>query len=326
MSSSFWFAKCKQLLTLSLFLGPSLGNCIENLKLKQEIMTVTSSIEILNAKELFEKLNTADGQVAHQITLIDARESSFNQGHIPGSQMMNWEDWSEEKPGIGSAIFGNSEKWGRILKGPTVQQKLRKLGLSQNKMIVVIGDPKGWGEEGRIAWSLLYWGTSHVALLDGGFPAWKKAGYPVEGGKVKIPLPGDFKYAISNHRQATKTIVEENLRSGTRSLLDARTIEEYNGKKMPGQKRGGHIPGSKLIEFQKLYQSDGLYITADALKKLVGHEFTSAPITYCTGGVRSALLALLIEARLGIPALNYDASIWEWSADKKLPIEVEKVK
>jgi len=44
-------------------------------------------------------------------------------------------------------------------------------------------------------------------------------------------------------------------------------------------------------------------------------------VTYCTGGVRSALLAVLLEARLGIVAANYDGSLWEWSSRDDLPLE-----
>src|ERR1039457_4753559 len=49
---------------------------------------------------------------------------------------------------------------------------------------------------------------------------------------------------------------------------------------------------------------------------LLGQEVISkAGAAYCTGGVRSALLAVLLEARLGIVAANYDGSLCEWSAD-----------
>ncbi len=320
MPTYFFFTRWTKIFMMSLFLIPTLGATSESLKVKKEKMITPSTIEILTAKEVFKKLNEA----ADQVRIIDARDSNFQQGHIPGSQSMNWQEWSEEKPGIANAVFGHPEKWGRILRGPEVQQKLRTLGLSQNKIIVVVGDPKGWGEEGRVAWNLLYWGATHVALLDGGFPAWKTAGFPIEVGKAKTSSFGNFAYAVSNQRQATKASVEENLKSRSRLLLDARSADEFEGTKMPGQKRGGHIPGSILIEFQKLYQSDGLYISAEALKKQIGQELTSAPITYCTGGVRSALLALLIEARLGISVLNYEASIWEWSADLKLPLIMGK--
>jgi 3-mercaptopyruvate sulfurtransferase SseA len=51
-----------------------------------------------------------------------------------------------------------------------------------------------------------------------------------------------------------------------------------------------------------------------------GNDSRSRPITYCTGGVRSALLAVLLEACLRVLAANYDGSLWEWSADPSLPL------
>jgi thiosulfate/3-mercaptopyruvate sulfurtransferase len=94
---------------------------------------------------------------------------------------------------------------------------------------------------------------------------------------------------------------------------------------MTGQKRGGHIPGARLVPEKSLYRPDGRYVDADGLASLTGlaggATTTPAPAVYCVGGVRSALLALLLEARLGILAANYDGSIWEWSANPRLPLE-----
>jgi 3-mercaptopyruvate sulfurtransferase SseA len=75
-----------------------------------------------------------------------------------------------------------------------------------------------------------------------------------------------------------------------------------------------------------LYGAEGRYIGAEELVRLAGLSpigktgSSGRPITYCTGGVRSALLAVLLEARLGILAANYDGSLWEWSADSSLPM------
>jgi len=54
--------------------------------------------------------------------------------------------------------------------------------------------------------------------------------------------------------------------------------------------------------------------------RIIPEKIDRPPITYCTGGVRSALLALLYEARTGRIASNYAGSIWEWSANKELPL------
>lgn len=116
---------------------------------------------------------------------------------------------------------------------------------------------------------LLYLGHPEVALLDGGFPAWK-AENPgrIEKGASRRPPPGDFEPVPLPDR---------------RIRLDA---------------------------------------LRTALAELAGPLRPGAPVvTYCTGGVRSALLAVLLEARLGVVAANYDGSLWEWSARDDLPLE-----
>lgn len=254
-------------------------------------------------------------------SIIDARASGFSNGHIPQSQNMNWKDFTEEKPSFFNLLFGHPERWGRVASSCVVEAQLRQLGLSHDRLIVVVGSPDGWGEEGRVAWNLLYWGAQKVALLDGGFSTWKKSGYPVESGRAAKVIQGDFNLKLNHQCRAKMKDVENFLKSTAHQFFDVRTLKEFNGQKVPGQKRGGRISGAKLIEFKSLYQKDGTYISGFELTKLIGDGSTKIPVTYCTGGVRSALLAVLIEARLGIRAINYEASMWEWSQDPQNPME-----
>ena len=277
------------------------------------------TVEIIDSSKLLKVLS--------EVLVIDARQTHFNDGHIPNSQNMDWENWTEEKPSFTNAFLGDSSKWGRTLAENTIQNRLRQLGLSHSKLIVVVGAGKSsWGEEGRVAWNLLYWGAKHVALLDGGYPDWLNKGYPIQKGPAISTKPGDFIFLLKPQRRASKDDIKENLKLGLRSLFDIRSLKEFNGQTMPGQRRGGHIPKARLVEFNKLYQDNGRFINAEDLKRLIGTEVKDNSITYCTGGVRSALFALLLEAKLGILTANYDASIWEWSNDDKLPIEKEKSK
>lgn len=186
--------------------------------------------------------------------------------------------------------------------------------------MLVVGDPAGWGEEGRIAWSLLVWGARDVALLDGGYPAWRAAGLPVQQGDAAPGPRTRFEPVEIPGRRIRRDELLEVVRSRSRPLLDARTAEEFAGARHRGQRRGGHLPGARLVPQRSLLRADGGYVDAHELRALVG-PLAASPVTYCTGGVRSALLALLLEARLGIAAANYDGSLWEWSADPTLPLE-----
>lgn len=252
--------------------------------------------------------------------ILDARSrAAYDEGHLPHSLHTEWEEWTEQKPNFFHWLFGTAAKWGLVPSDTAkVQDKLRKLGLKQNQPVVVVGSPNGWGEEGRIAWNLLYFGVDRVALLDGGFERWQREGLPIETQSNRPQRHGDFNVNLRPERRALLEEVQS-LVTHKHPLLDARTPEEFQGKKVSGQKRGGHLPGARLVPLKSLYQTHGQYIDEHQLQSLVG-ELPPPVVTYCTGGVRSALLALLIEARLGQVAKNYDGSLWQWSSRSDLPL------
>ena len=265
----------------------------------------TPAVQIIDAQALKLRLN--------QVSLIDARDDGFEEGHVPRSISVHWKDWTLKKPNLLHFLTGNAQDWGKVpLPNQELQNRLEALGISRDKEIVIIGKPHGWGEEGRFAWQFLYWGAKRVSLLDGGIDAWRALELPLEKGRSGRVARGDFKIEIDSRRRASVSDVEEASNSSARILLDARSREEFEGKRMIAQKRGGHIPHARSLPVLLLYEADGKYISAEKLKKLAAVEGRS-PITYCVGGVRSALLAMLLEARLGIITANYDASIWEWS-------------
>lgn len=277
-----------------------------------------TSVRLIGADEL--------ERLIGQVSVLDAREEKvFLKGHLPGSVSVDWRDYTLEKPGAWNALFGHAANWGKVPKpDAALQKRLRDLGLSNAKPIVVVGAPHGWGEEGRIGWNLLYWGAENVMLLDGGFPAWiADSRRAVKKGRPAPAISGDFSIRLRPERRAELPAVREALRAGAH-LLDARSEAEFAGKRMPGQKRGGHLPGARLVPVESLYRSDGRYIEAAELERLLSGAAGAKgerPISYCTGGVRSGLLALLMEARLGTVVANYDGSIWEWSDQPDLLLE-----
>lgn len=242
--------------------------------------------------------------------VVDARPKGSLE-KLPGAVRMDWKDWTIEKPSFWNFLFGEVTQWGKIrLDG--VSEDLTRLGISNQTPIAVIGSPKGWGDEGRVAWNFLFWGSETVILVDGGYPAWEKLPE-----KPLTPRPADrapFLLRLETWRRAELAEV----RRGERPLIDARSEEEFRGKKIRGQKRGGHLPKAQLVPVSLLYEEDGSYLSKAKLTVALGK--TTEGIAYCTGGVRSALLALLVEARLGKRIANYDGSVWEWAAHKELPL------
>lgn len=276
---------------------------------------------IVTASELSAALSAA----GRRPLVLDARPSrDFRAGHVPGSLQVDWRDFSESRPGAASYLFGDPAKWGLLAADcASLRDRLRGLGLSASRPVVVVGEPSGWGEEGRIAWMLLYLGHPEVALLDGGFPAWKvEDPGRIERGASRPPPPGDFEPMPLPARRIRLDALRAALAASEVVLLDARTAEEFAGRRERGQKRGGRIPGARLVPAAALRSADGRYVDGEELAKLAGPRLPGVPVvTYCTGGVRSALLAVLLEARLGGVAANYDGSLWEWGSRDDLPLE-----
>ncbi|MBK9061639.1 MAG: sulfurtransferase [Acidobacteria bacterium] len=258
--------------------------------------------------------------------VLDARDRrAFEAGRVPGSRNVDWRDFSAVRPGGFAYLFRGSSRWGLLADDAKLAPKLRALGLSASRPVVVVGGAGGWGEEGRIGWMLLALGARDVALLDGGFPAWEKLERArLERGPERgaAPPPGDFEPSPQPGRRIAADALRDLLGSRGAILLDARTPEEFTGKTLTGQARGGRLPGARLVPLAALRAPDGTYASAEALAAAAGPLPAERPVvTYCTGGVRSALLAFLLEARLGVVAANYDGSLWEWSSREDLPME-----
>ena len=194
------------------------------------VLAVTPQVRILDARGVQALLPAA--------AVVDARPAdAFRQAHVPGAQSMPWEAFTRETPGLGHLVSGSPQHWGQLAQPRDVEPRLRAMGLSNTRTVVVVGDPQGWGDEGRAAWSLLYWGATDVVLLDGGLPAWVGAGFPTEKGGAATPQRGTFTVRPVEQRRAGMQQVWDVVRGQPGALLDVRSAQEFAGSVMPGQTR-----------------------------------------------------------------------------------------
>lgn len=303
------------------------------------VLSKKQKVSVMSVDDLIANLDKEVYQVVDTRTL-----AKYEASHIPNSVHMQWEDWTELSPRkILNTWFGDPAKLGRVLDDTVVvQDKLCKAGLNSDDdaRIIVVGEPFGWGEEGRVAWNLLYWGAADVSLLDGGFPAWLAAGGAIQTdiaaesplsrfsrhcfGAKESPTEGTFHVCLQSGRRATLEQVEEAVDNADTDIIDARSAAEFEGTMvLPCQKRKGRICGAHSLSAMQLYHEDGTFLSSNELESILlkGRKPTGDIIAYCTAGIRSALLAVLVEARLGVTIKNYDASIWEWSAIDSKPME-----
>jgi thiosulfate/3-mercaptopyruvate sulfurtransferase len=158
-------------------------------------------------------------------------------------------------------------------------------------------------------------GHDKAALVDGGADALEKAGVEFTSDHRDLSK-GDFEVARTSRWTANRHRVKAAI-GGDTKLLDTREAREYGGETPYGEKRGGHIPGAQHLHYTDLMDSSGKLLPRNELLAKL-REAQIVPnrgvITYCTGGVRSAWLAVVL-VDLGFDNVeNYAGSMWEWSA------------
>lgn len=252
-----------------------------------------------------------------KVNVIDARaENDYNKGHIPGAVNATWQNWCnmQGKPGQAG--------WGVVLPKDDLAAKIAALGISGEKPVIVYAQPPGWGEEGCILWMLKMAGVKDAKTLDGGYAAWEAAGNDVSEDAVK-PATVAFKIAkMDESLTASTKYIKGNL--GKIKIVDSRSEKEYQGATDYGEPRGGHLPGAISVPFENMFNIDNTLKSADQLQQMftdAGLKSDDEIVTYCTAGIRSAYMALVMRAVGFEKARNYDASFYEWAGNKALKVE-----
>lgn len=253
----------------------------------------------------------------NSVTIVDARsEKDFKKGHISGAISAPWQPFThmEGKPG--------KPGWGTLLPPEELMAKISVLGIDASKPLVVYADLPGWGEDGRFAWMAMMLGIADVKILDGGYRAWKEYGGETTKEKTEVQPrhPGQFQWneaLVANTEWISSQM-------GKIQIVDSRAKIEFAGVTLYGEERGGHLPGAISIPFEKMFESGGRLKSKQQLKALfetAGLNPESEIVTYCTAGIRSAHMALVLRMTGFSKARNYDASFYEWAAMEQLPLE-----
>jgi len=248
--------------------------------------------------------------------------ASYSKGHVPRSFHVNT-DHFEPPP-----------QW--KLGNPAVLNRFAaRYGFQADDTLVVSGkDPTACY---RLAIVLRYMGVGDVRVLNGGFAAWKAAGYPVETRSQPPPMAKSFGARIPRRPALIDDLAR--VKAGLRKpddfmLVDTRTWAEFIGK-TSGYKyhfRKGRIPGStygqagftganSLTPYRNI---DNTMRNADeilALWKQAGISTDKHLSFMCGGGWRAAEVMTFARV-IGLPDTSLYSDGWiGWSNDRRNPIE-----
>ena len=204
--------------------------------------------------------------------------------------------------------------------------RMRKLGIGDGAQIVVY-DAQGLFSAARVWWTFRVMGFDDVFVLDGGLPAWIKAGGAIEDG---LPLPRSERHLTPRYRADLVRDLKDMrwaVETQRALILDARPRNRFTGdaaEPRPNLK-AGHMPGVHSIPSTELLDERGFLKPREELEKIfadVGVSKRSRVVCTCGSGVTAAIIALAL-ARIGRwDAPVYDGGWAEWGAIADTPVAV----
>lgn len=210
-----------------------------------------------------------------------------------------------------------------ILSPEKFQDKAQEIGVNNNSCIIVY-DEIGIYSSARVWWMFQLMGFTNIAVLDGGFPAWKSKEYPVEKKHLINLSKGDFKSFYQPDKIKFTKDVLENIKNKESIVLDARSKGRFYATEPEPRNdiRGGHIPGSVSLPYSEIL--DHQYLKSNEDLKSIYQDLNNLkkPIIFsCGSGITASVLALGAEIAGIKKYAVYDGSWTEWGSTNHLPIE-----
>lgn len=189
-------------------------------------------------------------------------------------------------------------------------------------MTVVCYDDSGGGMAGRLWWMLRYIGHERVALLDGGYSSWVRAGFPVTDVVPSLPA-ARLTVCLRPDMVATSADVRVLSETGQGVIIDSRAPERYRGEVEPLDPVAGHIPGAVNFPWQDNVDEQSRFLTPTRLQERfspVSSKETGDIIVHCGSGVTGCVNVLALK-QAGRHARLYVGGWSDWCSDPDNPVE-----
>jgi thiosulfate/3-mercaptopyruvate sulfurtransferase len=237
-------------------------------------------------------------------------------GHVPGAVFVNL---AHDLAGPRTGTNGRHP-----LPSPEVMATtFGRLGVGDDTQVVAYDQDSG-AYASRLWWMLRYMGHDAVAVLDGGFAAWIRAGGPAGSGEEQH-APAVFTPRLRKEMRVTVDEAGRLVGNPNVMFVDARSPERFDGQPDPLDNVYGHIPGARNRFYKDNLAGDGTMRPADALRadfeRVLGDRSADQVVMYCGSGI-TACQNLLAMEHAGLRGMKLFAGSWsEWESDPKRPVE-----
>ncbi|MBE7386013.1 MAG: sulfurtransferase [Leptolyngbya sp. SIO1E4] len=251
-----------------------------------------------------------------EVVIIDCRfalndphqgRRAYEQGHLPGAYYL---DLNQD---LSSPVQRHGGRHPLPELAPLIA-KLESLGIASDPATAVVAyDATKGAFAARLWWLLRYLGHENVAVLDGGFPAWKAAQLPLEQITPALPQPGSLTPRIQSDWVVDRDYVMQRQTMPGAVLVDARSPERFRGEQEPIDPIAGSIPGAVNVFWQSNLDEQGRFKPIAELQQQWAVSASADDLVfYCGSGV-TACVNILARMLLNHPMPKLYVGGWsDW--------------
>lgn len=251
------------------------------------------------------------------LVLVDANgapdaRTTYDANHLEGAVFV---DMNKQLAGIGP----DAAKGGRhpLPSAARFAASLTALGITPDSRVVAYDDKNGANAAARLWWMLKAIGHKQVQVLDGGYQAAVKEGFPVSSQPAQPRQVASYPVREFRLPLAGMADVDAARQDDHSLVVDVRDPERFNGIKEPIDLIAGHIPGAVNIPFSSNLDGEGRFLSPELLKakylQAFGEVSAGNIVVHCGSGITAChTLLALSHAGMDMPRL-YVGSWSEWS-------------
>lgn len=253
------------------------------------------------------------------VRIIDcATLEAYRRAHIPGALQLPVHFYIKEEDPEGS------DHGTFVMKLPAFEALMGGLGVANDTTVVTYDDNNALVAS-RLWWVLNFYGHTNVKVLNGGWHRWLSENRPVTFHATR-PVRTEFRaHPVEGIRASAEDLLST-YNDAACQILDARSDGEWEGTNSRGNKRSGHVPNARHLEWTRFVEPTDTrrFLPADEIESLLkdaGISREKPTITYCQGGIRAAHAAFVMSL-VGYDNVRvYDGSMRDWANRDDTPLE-----